>query len=217
MYNEIQKLKSMGLSRSRTANKLQINFRTVSRYWDMSPGDYAVTFKDRSRNSIRIYPALRFMTCSTKSIRLLHRSRNAPCATTLPGCRNSTRFHAKVPSAAYEAVQELPDAEQVQVDMGSLTLGRHNGGKVKVYCFAMVLSHSRYKYAFWQDHPFTTTEFVAARQKAFSFFGGRPRRLAYDQDRVMTVSENHGDILFTEGFRIYADALHFQGLSEQRR
>lgn len=26
----------------------------------------------------------------------------------------------------------------------------------------------------------------------------------------MTVSENHGDILFMEGFRIYADALHFQ-------
>lgn len=37
MYNEIQKLKSMGFSKSRTAHKLQINFRTVSRYWDMPP------------------------------------------------------------------------------------------------------------------------------------------------------------------------------------
>lgn len=96
------------------------------------------------------------------------------------------------------------------MDVGSLTLGRHNGGKVKVYCFAMVLSHSRYKYAFWQNHPFTTAEFVAAHQKAFSFFWGRPKQLIYDQDWVMTVSENHGDILFMEGFRIYADALHFQ-------
>ena len=89
--------------------------------------------------------------------------------------------------------------------MGSITLKGHNGGTVKVYCFAMVLSHSRYKYAFRQVHPFTTAEFVAAHQKAFFFFGGRPRQLVYDQDRVMTVSENHGDILFTEGFRIYAD------------
>ncbi|WP_282201675.1 hypothetical protein [Emergencia timonensis] len=50
MYNEIQKLKSMGFSKSRTAHKLQINFRTVSRYWDMPPADYAAAFKDRSRN-----------------------------------------------------------------------------------------------------------------------------------------------------------------------
>lgn len=50
MYNEIQKLKSMGFSKSRTAHKLQINFRTVSRYWDMTPADYAAAFKDRSRN-----------------------------------------------------------------------------------------------------------------------------------------------------------------------
>ena len=50
IYNEIQKLKSMGFSKSRTAEKLQINFRTVKRYWDMTPADYADAFKDLHRN-----------------------------------------------------------------------------------------------------------------------------------------------------------------------
>lgn len=111
---------------------------------------------------------------------------------------------------SYEAVQELPPGEQAQVDMGSITLYCKKGGKIKVYCFAMVLSHSRYKYALWQDHPFTTAEFITAHQKAFAFFGGRPRQMVYDQDRVLAVSENHGDIIYTEGFQTYADALHFQ-------
>lgn len=107
-------------------------------------------------------------------------------------------------------MQELPPGEQAQADMGSITLHHQNGGKIKVYCFAMVLSYSRYKYALWQEHPFTTDEFIAAHQKAFAFFGGRPRQMVYDQDRVLTVSENHGDILYTERFQTYADALHFQ-------
>ena len=35
---------------------------------------------------------------------------------------------------------------------------------------------------------------------AFTFYGGRPLELVYDQDRILTVSENHGDIIYTEGF-----------------
>ena len=50
MYNEIQKLKSMGCSKSHTAGQIQINFRTVRRYWDMAPADYATAFKVLHRN-----------------------------------------------------------------------------------------------------------------------------------------------------------------------
>lgn len=228
MYNEIQKLKSMGFSKSRTAHKLQINFRTVSRYWDMPPADYAAAFKDRSRNMknssasryeqdilfwLERHPDL----SSAQIYDWLYEKYQAPPQVAertmrryIAWLRERHAIPRKSALRSYEAVQELPPAEQAQVDMGSITLTRQNGGKIKVYCFAMVLSHSRYKYAFWQDHPFTTAEFVAAHQKAFSFFGGRPRQLVYDQDRVMTVSENHGDILLTEGFRVYADALHVQ-------
>ena len=198
MYNEIQKLKSMGFSKSRTAHKLQINFRTVSRYWDMTPADYAAAFKDRSRNMknssasryeqdilfwLQQHPDL----SGAQIYDWLYEKYQAPPQVAertmrryIAWLREQHAIPRKSSFRSYEAVQELPPAEQAQVDMGSITLKGQNGGKVKAYCFAMVLSHSRYKYAFWQDHSFTTAEFVAAHQKAFSFFGGRPRQLVYD-------------------------------------
>lgn len=228
MYNEIQKLKSMGFSKSRTAGKLKINFRTVSRYWDMPPAEYGAAFRDRSRNMknscasryeqdilawLEQHPDL----SSAQIYDWLYEKYQAPPVTAERTLRRYVAWlreqHAiprKRGFRSYEAVQEMPPAEQAQVDMGSITLRTSDGKKIKVYCFAMVLSHSRYKYALWQDHPFTTAEFILAHQKAFTFFGGRPRQMVYDQDRVLAVSENHGDVIYTEGFQTYADALHFQ-------
>lgn len=73
----------------------------------------------------------------------------------------------------------------------------------------MVLSHSRYKYVLWQTRPWTTADFVQAHIKAFDYFGGRPKQIVYDQDKVLAVSENHGDIIFTEGFQNYLSATGF--------
>ena len=228
MYNEIQKHKSMGFSKSRTANKLQINFRTVKRYWDMTPADYSDAFKDFHRNmrnsaasryekeilswleqhpdlsSAQIYDWLyeKYQAKPVVAERTMRRY--------IAWLREQHAIARQSGFRCYEAIPELPPGEQAQVDMGSISLKKIGGGTIKVYCFAMVLSHSRYKYALWQDHPFTTAEFITAHQKAFSFFGGRPRQMVYDQDRVLAVSENHGDIIFTEGFQTYADALHVQ-------
>lgn len=228
MYHEIQKLKSMGFSKSHTARKLQINFRTVARYWDMKPTDYAAAFKDIHRNMknsiasryeadilawLETHPDL---TSAQIYDWLYEKYEERPAAAErtmrryIAWLREQHAIPRKSTFRSYEVVQELPPGEQAQVDMGSITLHHQNGGKIKVYCFAMVLSHSRYKYALWQDHPFKTAEFIEAHQKAFAFFGGRPRQMVYDQDRVLAVSENHGDIIYTESFQTYADALHFQ-------
>ena len=77
------------------------------------------------------------------------------------------------------------------------------GKRVKIYIFAMSLSFSRYKFIYFQLTPFTAQDFVGAHDKAFRYFGGRPNQIVYDQDRVMVVSENHGDILFTDVFNSY--------------
>jgi len=74
------------------------------------------------------------------------------------------------------------------------------------------MASSRYKFAFFQRNPFTTADFIRAHHLAFEFFGGRTQEIVYDQDRVMCVSENSGNILLTEkflafqiycGFRVY--------------
>ena len=36
---------------------------------------------------------------------------------------------------------------------------------------------------------------------AFGFFGGVPRKMVYDQDKVFPVNENLGDLVLTGGFR----------------
>ncbi|MBR3017809.1 MAG: DDE-type integrase/transposase/recombinase [Clostridia bacterium] len=74
----------------------------------------------------------------------------------------------------------------------------------------MVLSNSRNKYGYWQTRPFNTADFVIAHIKAFKFFGGRPKQIVYDQDKVLSVSENHGDIILTEGFQNFVNAMGFE-------
>jgi transposase len=87
--------------------------------------------------------------------------------------------------------------------MGEQKLPDMYGNRVKVYIFAMVMSHSRKRYAFIQDHKFNAQEFVAAHD-TFRYFGGRTSETVYDQDRVISVCENAGDIVLTEVFDTYA-------------
>ncbi|MCB2358680.1 DDE-type integrase/transposase/recombinase [Clostridium estertheticum] len=118
---------------------------------------------------------------------------------------NNLRQEYNLPKASpirqFEEVPELPMGYQTQVDMGQIWLKRLNGNKIKVYCFAMVLSHSRYKYILWTDKPFTTVSFIDAHNRAFEYLGGMPDEIVYDHDRVLAVSENSGDIIYTEGFQ----------------
>ena len=70
----------------------------------------------------------------------------------------------------------------------------------------MVMSHSRKKFVCFQDHPYNAQEFIEAHDLAFRYFGGRTDEIAYDQDRVMTVAENAGDLISPafENYRKYA-------------
>ncbi len=106
-------------------------------------------------------------------------------------------------------MDELPPGRQAQVDMGEISLETTNGRHKKVYCFGMVMTHSRYKYILWQEKPFTTDTFVQAHIKAFAFFGGRPQEMVYDQDKILAVSENNGDIIYTERFQSYLNEAKF--------
>lgn len=74
---------------------------------------------------------------------------------------------------------------------------------IKLYFIARVLSHYRYKYKEWLDRPFTTLDVIRTHENAFEWYGGIPRELAYDQDSLLFVSENGGDLILTEEFQLY--------------
>lgn len=109
----------------------------------------------------------------------------------------------------YEAVEELPKGKQMQVDFGETTVKTTEERKLKLYGIAFVLSHSRHKYAEWQDRPFTTRDVLRCHENAFQFYGGKTDEIVYDQDKLMSVSENGGDIIYTEEFQAYKQERDF--------
>jgi len=62
----------------------------------------------------------------------------------------------------------------------------------------------------WQDRPFTTVDLIKVHEKAFKYFGGKPRQIVYDQDSIIVVNENAGDIIYTRQFDIYQQSEPFE-------
>lgn len=223
---EIQKLKELGFKKTSASKRLGIDFRTVRKYWDMSAQEFEMQ-KENASN--RVKKADDFRSSITKWLTTYPDMTSAQiydwliekygrdvdfAERTLRDYVAGLRITEDIPKAAgyrqYEAVDDPPMGYQAQVDMGQIWLKDSNGRRVCVYCFAMVLSHSRYKFVYWIDKPFTTASFIEAHEKAFAFFGGRTQEIVYDQDKVLAVSENHGDIIYTEGFENYQNILKFK-------
>ena len=108
---------------------------------------------------------------------------------------------------------ELPYGKQAQADFGEYNMTTDEGKRKKIYFLCMVLSRSRYKYVWFSESPFTTLSAIAAHDRAFWYMEGITLEIVYDQDTLLLVDENKGDLILTEAFRKYADyrgfKLHF--------
>lgn len=226
-YMKIQELKRDHLNKSQAARKLGLDYKTICKYWDMPPDLYAkVEEASKTRKKkpddhkefvvecLKKYPD---MTASQLYDWIKERTSNKKLSFQKRGFRNyvnSIRKEYNIPKPEnkrdYEACDDPPMGKQAQVDMGEISLETPSGRHKKVYGFGMVLSNSRQKYIEWQLRPWTTADFVAAHIRAFRFYGGRPEEIVYDQDKVLAVSENNGDIILTEGFQNYVNATGFR-------
>ena len=225
MFAEIKKYKELGLNKSQVERKLEINYKTVDKYRDMNHEEYSsLSQNTKSRKKklekyeIIILDWLKeFSDISAAQVNDWIKERYNDFNIkdrTLRDFIQKMRVRHKIPkqttSRQYEAVEELPMGYQAQVDMGQIWMKKYDSTKIKVYCFAMVLSHSRQKFVRWSDKPLTTLMFIDMHHKAFEYLGGKPKEIVYDQDRVLTVSENYGDIIFTEGFEVFRKAANFK-------
>ena len=225
-YYEIQKYKRKGFSKSKTAEKVGINRETVGVYWNMSAKEFEKKLEAAKTRERKADPHKDFVVeCLMKypdmsAAQLYDWIKERTCLETLDFQERCFRDYVKSvreeydikkpeTSRQYEAMDELPPGKQAQVDMGEISLETVSGRHKKVYCFGMVMTHSRYKFILWQERPFTTDTFVQAHIKAFTFFGGRPQEMVYDQDKILAVSENNGDIIYTEGFQSYVNEEKF--------
>ena len=224
MYAKIQDLKRKQFKKARVAIMLSINRETVAKYWDMPPDSYDETKKRHRKRKADCFKELivqwlqEFPDISAAQMYdwLKERSpletldfQKRSFQTYVNDIRKEYDIKKPETTRQYEAADERLPGEQGQVDMGEISVRTSTGRHKKIYCFAMVLAHSRYKYVFWQEKPFTTDSFVSAHIRAFEFFGGRPKEIVYDQDKVLAVSENNGDIIYTAGFQNYLDEVKF--------
>jgi transposase len=108
------------------------------------------------------------------------------------------------PRREYEAVEELPKGYQLQLDFDERTVrNAYGSGYVRLYFVVFTLSYSRYKWSLFLDRPFMSADLVEALYGCFNYFGGTPRQLVYDQDSIIVVSENSGDIIHTQAFSAF--------------
>lgn len=98
----------------------------------------------------------------------------------------------------YDWLQEkFPD-----INVG--TIQKNVEGKdVRLYFIAFVLANSPHKYKWWLNRPFTTEDTIRCHEQAFAFYGGVAEEIVYDQDNLIAVSENAGDLILTSAFQQY--------------
>lgn len=224
MYSIIHQLKELGLNKAQTARKLTINAKTVSKYWEMEPDEYASYVQDQSRTKVltdyepvvtewlRLYPDL---SASQVCDWLQEHYHIIPKERTVRRFVAFLRTKYEIPkpmkTRLYEAVDDPPMGFQMQVDIGIISVRKaYEPSLIKLYCVAFVLSNSRYKYGVWFERPLTSADFVNAIEACFEYMGGRPHELVFDQDKLLAVSENYGDIIYTYEFERFRQSMGFE-------
>jgi hypothetical protein len=214
MYKDVQAFKRQGYSKGEIGRVLRLDPKTVAKYFGMREEDFKAyrqghlfrekVFDPHREEILEVYGANGDRALQISSVYDYLEERHGA----LPGNEQTLRHYVgylleteklRLEDAIriYGKVPELPWGQQMQLDFGRY---RCRGGLV-LYIFAAVLSASRYKYVVFQGRPFCTLDMIRHLLACFEYFGGRPAEVVIDQDRLMVVSENDGDIILTKEFQ----------------
>ena len=223
MYRRIQDLKKKGYGKSQITKHLKLDPATVRKYFYMEPEEYTAYFSKTSQrrkhfdvykdeiltlyeenqnhrlNMSAVYDFLeeKFfqLPSGEKSLRnYIHHLENT----------GVLQYSSK--PREYQKVPELPYGKQMQLDFGEYKF--RNG--LKLYIFGTLLSASRFKYVSLQDKPFKTLDVIHHLLDCFDYFGGIPEELVIDQDSLMVVDENYGDIVYTKQFKVFLEEMNLK-------
>ena len=128
LFGEIKNMKKLGFNKSQATRNLGINYETVSKYWNMSPDDYAKLlelrkhrkrklskYEDEILQWLRDYPD---MSAAQVHDWLVERYGSIDCSertvrNLLSSLRNEYNIPKQVSRRQHEAVDELPAGYQV--------------------------------------------------------------------------------------------------------
>lgn len=220
MYHEIHRLYREGNRPSQIARYLVLDTRTVKKILIQSEQEYldyqeSMSSRDKVLDPYEVFVKGRLESCPDASAAQVHdwlkeHFSDLPIVTekTVFNFVLMVRGKHGIPKPFcnqrdYEKVDELPYGKQAQVDFGEYNMTTEDNKRKKVYFFCMSLSRSRFKFLWLSEKPFTTLMTIIAHEKAFEYFGGIPEIIVYDQDTLMLVNENKGELILTDAFRSY--------------
>lgn len=224
MYMNIKQLHKQGFKVSEIARKLDISRTTVYEYLNRSPEEMGVWVASTKQRKKKLDPYHQLILSwlqehpdlSASQIQdwLLERYPSLKVGeSTVRAYVREMREKYHIPKTqtkrVYQAIPDPPMGQQAQVDFGETTQKTTADKSIKLYFISFVLSHSRYKYAEWLDRPFTTRDVIRAHERAFQHFQGMPYEMVYDQDALLVVNENAGDIMLTAEFQAYREQRGF--------
>jgi len=204
------------------ATFFKINFRTVKKYLDMSQKEfdkYIETVDERPRKLDQYKEFIKDKIennpdCTSawihdqlkESFPFFPKTDTKTVYNYVTHCRQEFGIPKVIQQRQYFIMQETPPGKYAQVDFGEKKLRDGNGILHKIYFFAMLLCHSRYKFICLQEKHYDSQTAIEAHEKAFSFFQGIPHEIIYDQDAVFLHDENLGDYCMTELFKKYTNS-----------
>jgi transposase len=228
MWYKVKELESKGLNKSQIALEVGIHRKTVRKYLNMNE-EYFHKWIKQGKNLpkklqfyqhyvYKLLDAHPYLSAAQVEDRLKEDFSDLPPvhSKTVYNFTESIRIRygiKKQPDKEPRQYEKLPEPDfgvYAQVDFGQYHMLTQSGMRKRVYFFVMVLCRSRQKFVYFQGAPFTTEDTVVAHEKAFNYFEGQPQKIIYDQDRVLIVDENLGDVLLTEQFKSYSEQAGFK-------
>jgi transposase len=225
MYSKIQELKRLNLKISQIARHVGISRNTVYKYINMTPQEYQQElerretrkkklddYKSKILSWLKEYPDL--STAQVYDWLQEQHTEIDVCEKTVGNLVNQLRKEHAIPKTVYkrqyEAILDPPMGYQAQVDFGEKKLKDPDGTLHKLWFIAFVLSNSRHKYVEWLDRPFTTADLIRTHENCIRYYEGMPVQFVYDQDHLILVSENNGDLIYTHEFAVYRQQRNFK-------
>jgi transposase len=228
MWYKVQELNSKGLNKSQISRELGLDRFTIRKYLKMSESEFFI-WNERLRslpnklqqyyqfvkNILVQYP---YLSASQIEDRLKESYSDLPLvhSKTVYNFVQKVRMVENIKKKkdhqprVYQKLPELDYGHQAQGDFGQYHMQTRDNSRKKVYFFVVILCRSRYKYVYFQEKPFTSASTIIAHEKGLQYFGGQPREIVYDQDRVLIADENLGDVLLTKEFGSYCNQMDFK-------
>lgn len=210
----MKRLKELGLSQRKVRENLNLSRGILERWWHKSETEWINSepakakeleqYREYIISVLKVYPQIRSTNIYFR-LQENFRDFNAKQSTFFRFFKEvrEQSGYGKYKERMIAPREQLPPGYEAQVDFGQYKMKDMYGVAVRVYFFAMVLSYSQMRFAYFDREPFTTATAIKAHDLAFKYFGGRTQTIMYDLDRVFVANENYGDIIYVKKFEEY--------------